>query len=116
VQPALAKAREVQGGLAQRLRGQRAGVHHRAAVHRLLLDERDRLAEVRGLHRALLSCGPTTDDDQIEFVHEARERSVARGQRPMAVTCSINWSSIRQVAPQTTWRPSPQTYTVRSAR
>ena len=29
----------------------------------------------RGLHGALLTRGPTTDDDQVEFVHVARERS-----------------------------------------
>src|SRR5262249_16111605 len=52
---ALVEAGEVQGRLAQGLRGNRAGVHARAAEDGLALDERHALAEVRRLRRSLLT-------------------------------------------------------------
>src|SRR5206468_8119561 len=65
---ALVEAGEVQRGLAQGLGWNRAGVHARAAEHRLALDERHALAEVRRLRRALFTCRTGADDDEV--VHE----------------------------------------------
>ena len=59
--------REVERGLAQRLRGQRARVHARAAQRGRLLDERDALAEIRRLRRALLARRARADDDEVEL-------------------------------------------------
>jgi hypothetical protein len=51
--------------LAQRLAGNRAGVHARAADPAVSLDDGDTLAGFRGLDRRLLPGGARTDDDDV---------------------------------------------------
>ena len=58
VDPALAHAREVEDGLAQRLRRDRARVHADAADHLPAIDDRDALAELRGRIAAFCPPGP----------------------------------------------------------
>ena len=65
VQVPLPEAREEQRGLAQGLRGERAGVDGGAARLGLPLDDRDALAEIRGLRGALLARGAAADDDEV---------------------------------------------------
>jgi hypothetical protein len=62
---AVMEAGEMERGLAQRLGGDGAGVHARAADDRLALDQRDALAKVRRLRRALLTGGTGADDDEV---------------------------------------------------
>src|SRR5438105_2783151 len=71
---ALAESGEMKRRLAQRLRWNRAGVDARAAQHRLALDERDALAEVRGLGRSLLAGRPGADHDEV--VHGTTQYSI----------------------------------------
>ncbi len=75
VEVAALEAGDVQRRLAQRLRRQRAGVHAGAADLARLLDERDLLAEVGGLHRALLARGTRADHHQVEPLCVVRHRS-----------------------------------------
>ena len=65
VQVPLPVARQEQGGLAQGLRGQRAGVDGGAAGLGLPLDDRDPLAEVRGLGGAPLARRAAADHHQV---------------------------------------------------
>ena len=69
-----AKAGECQGRFAERLAGQAAGVAGCAAQERLRFDDRDALAEVGGLGRALLSSGSGADDDQIVVLNGGTSR------------------------------------------
>ena len=65
VEVPLLVARQEQGGLAQGLRGQRARVDGGASGLGLPLDDRDALAEVRGLGRAPFAGGATADHHQV---------------------------------------------------
>ncbi len=65
VEVPLPVARQEQGGLAQGLRGQRAGVDGGASGLGLPLDDRDPLAEVRGLGGTALARGATADHHQV---------------------------------------------------
>ena len=89
VQPALAKAGEVERGLAQRLGGDGAGVDHRAARLGRALDDADALAEVRRLSGALLAGGAGADHDEIEVVVLGRDGQISGG----AVDASASASS-----------------------
>src|SRR5262249_26386630 len=62
-----AEAREVQRGLAQRLRRHPCVDCARAARARAAIDDGDALAEIRGLRRALLAGGPGADDHEVEL-------------------------------------------------
>jgi hypothetical protein len=62
---ALSEAGERQRRLAQRLRGNGAGVDAGAAEDRLALDERDILPKVRRLRSALLAGRSGADDDEV---------------------------------------------------
>jgi len=64
VDVALAQAAQVQRALAQRLRRQRAGVSRTPRDDRLFLDDRDTLAEIRGLGCAFLARRARTDHHQ----------------------------------------------------
>jgi len=65
VEAAVAKAREVERGLAQRLGRDGAGVDARAAQVRPALDQRDPCAEVRRLRGALLAGGAGADHHEV---------------------------------------------------
>ena len=73
VEAAGTRARKVEGGPAQRLGGQRAGVDTSAADGARALDQRDALAEVRHLRGALLTGGAgaitPTQDRSARFSH-----------------------------------------------
>ena len=64
---AVAEPGEEERGLAQGLRGERAGVRGGPASDGLLLDQGHRLAEVRRLRGPLLPRRPGADDDQVEI-------------------------------------------------
>ena len=81
VELALAVAGEEERRLAQRLRRERPRVDRRAAGLLRPLDERDALAEVRGLRRALLAGGAAAEDDQIVVVAAHADDATARGRR-----------------------------------
>src|SRR6185295_5441447 len=66
VEAALPQAREVEGGFAQGLAGDRPGVDTGSAQLLLPFDERHALSEVGGLSRALLAGGTRADDDELE--------------------------------------------------
>ncbi len=68
VQLPLAKSREEDGRLAQRLAGQRPRVHGGASGLLGALDARHTLAVVRGLRGALFASRPDTDDDEVVVV------------------------------------------------
>src|SRR5262249_23613326 len=59
--------------LAEGLARNRAGVRAAAPDRGVLLDDRDALSELRGLHRGALAAGARTDDDDVEprSVHRA---------------------------------------------
>ena len=67
MQLAMAKAREEQGGFAEGLGGERAGVGGRAAEERLFFDERHALAEIGGTGSGLFAGRTTANDHQVEF-------------------------------------------------
>ena len=76
LQPARGHAGQRQRTLAQRLRGQRAGVGAGAAqMGRGLLDHRRALAEIRRLRRALLAGRPAADHDQVVHRHVHKRSS-----------------------------------------
>src|SRR3972149_456339 len=83
VQAALAHAREVEHGLAQRLRGNRARVRADAADHVPALDHGHAPPELRGLDGRLLPSRTGADDDEIEVELHActpfRGPGVSRG-------------------------------------
>ena len=66
---AIAEAGEEERGLAEGFRRERPRVRPRASEGRLALDDRDRLAEVRGLRRPLLARRARADDHQIVRFH-----------------------------------------------
>ena len=66
VDRALVEAGEVEDRLADRLRRDRSGVDARAADLAVPLDERDAVAELRGLDRRLLPRGTGAEDDELE--------------------------------------------------
>ena len=68
VQIAAAVAGEHDRRFAQRLRGERAGVHGRASGIGRALDDGDALAEVRCLRGAFFASRSTAEDDEIEVV------------------------------------------------
>src|SRR6185369_10473539 len=72
VHVALAIARQEEPGLAERLRRQGPGVDGGASRLGLALDERDPLAEVRGLGGAPLAGRPATDHHKVESFNHAR--------------------------------------------
>jgi hypothetical protein len=76
VEATLSEAREVERGLAQRLRWDRPGVDAGAAHVGRSLDEGDPLAEVGGLSRALLAGRARSDDDQVVAVHEELDQII----------------------------------------
>ena len=57
---------QVQRGFAEGLRRDPGVDRGRAAGARAALDDRNTLAEVRGLRRSLLACGSCADDDHVE--------------------------------------------------
>ena len=70
IQPALAKTREIQGGLAERLGRNPPGVDRRAARLRRALHDTHALAEVGGLRGALFAGGSGADHDEVVvFAH-----------------------------------------------
>ena len=69
VQLALAQAGQVEHRLAQRLRGDRAGVDADPADHVASLDHGDAAAELGRGDRGLLATGSGPDDEKIEVVH-----------------------------------------------
>jgi hypothetical protein len=82
VDAALAHAGQVDDGLAQRLRRDRARVRADAADHLAPVDVRDAPAQLRGLNRRLLPAGPGTDHDEVVVIGHApgnrRSRLTAR--------------------------------------
>jgi hypothetical protein len=57
------------GGMQQRLRRHAADIETGAAEGRILLDHRDLHAELRCAHRADVTAGSGTDDDEIVTGH-----------------------------------------------
>jgi hypothetical protein len=75
VQHALAQSRQIQYRFTQRLAGNRTGIDAHAADVVALLDDRDRLAELRSLYRGALPGGAAAQNDEIEGLHEVSELS-----------------------------------------
>ena len=65
VEAALPIAGEIEHGLAQRLRRDRAGMNRNAADPATLLDDENRLADLGGLNGGPATGGTAADDDQI---------------------------------------------------
>ena len=73
---ALPKTRKMQRRFAQRFRGNRSGIHARAAEDGLALDQCDAFAEIGRLRRPLFSGRTGADDDEV--VHELSRCQVVR--------------------------------------
>ena len=88
VEPPLAPAREVQDGLAQRLRRDRAGMHRHPAQPPAAVDHQHRLAELRRLHRRPPPRRPAADHQHVDLLHRLPPRcalpSKAAWRRPNA--------------------------------
>ena len=71
VEAALAPAREVEYGFAQRLRGDGASMYGYAADPPALFDDQDGLAELGGLDGAAPASRAAADDDEVVLCHAA---------------------------------------------
>src|SRR5262249_22922424 len=99
VELAVAVPREVNRGLAQGLAGEGPRVHRGAAWLGRALDDRDLLAEVRGLHRAFFASGARAEDDQV----------VIESRHPWEAT-TLPLSRVRRSQPPNRpWCPRPTT-------
>src|SRR5882724_8896740 len=77
IEAALLESGKVEGGFAQGLAGNGAGVDATAAHVFGALDDGDALAEIRGLGAALLTSRPAADHDEVERL--ARSHEFLRG-------------------------------------
>jgi hypothetical protein len=82
VEPALAPARQVEHGLAQGLRRDRAGMNRHAADAAALFDHKHRLADFRGLDGGAAAGRTAADDDHVIVVHAPGSSPSPKSRRP----------------------------------
>ena len=99
VEGALPVAGQEQGGLAQGLGRQRAGVNGGASRGRLPFHDRDPLAEVGGLSGSPLARGTSAEHHQVVMASHGAERSwPGRSFRPVGCPASDGFTHARDVA------------------